>query len=105
MCTVIRYIVPAGSASACKPHGLVLLSVVLLLADCVVGYSLPQHIRHNEESNMGSSDVDLVQMGDASVAGSDGNVLELDIHIVLSLEKFAAVDLAGGDLEGDDMTL
>lgn len=102
---MIRCLAPAGSASACKPHALILLPVVLLLADCVVGCSLPQHIWHNEESNMGSSDVDLVQVGDTSVAGGDGDVLELHVHVVLSLEELAAVDLAGSDLEGDDVAL
>lgn len=101
---VIRCVAPARSASACKPHALILLPV-LLLADRVVGCILPQHIWHNEESNMGSSDVDLVQVGDTSVAGGDGYVLELHVHIVLSLEELAAVDLAGGNLEGDDVAL
>lgn len=102
---VIHCRAPAGSASACKPHALILLPVVLLLADCVIGCSLPQHIWHDEESNMGPSDVDLVQVGDTSVASSDGDVLELHVHVVLSLEELAAVDLAGSDLEGDDVAL
>ena len=102
---LIRCLASAGSASPCKPHVLVLLPVVLLLVDCMVGCSLPQHIWHNEESNVGSSDVDLVQVGDTSVASGDGDVLELHVHVVLSLEELAAVDLAGGDFESNDVAL
>ena len=54
---------------------------------------------------MRSSDVNLIQVGDTSVAGGDSDVLELDVHVVLGLEELAAVDLAGGDLESDDMAL
>ena len=32
---------------------------------------------------MASPDVDLVEMGDAAVARGDGDVLELDVHVVL----------------------
>lgn len=96
---------PAKNALPRKPHALILLPVVLLLVDCMVGCSLPQHIWHNEESNMGSSDVDLVQVGHTPVASGDGDVLELHVHVVLSLEEFAAVDLAGGDFESNDVAL
>ncbi len=43
---------------------------------------------------MAATDVDLVEMGDASIAGGDGDVLELDVHVVLGFEELAAVDLA-----------
>ena len=39
---------------------------------------------------MGAADVDLVEMGDAAVAGGDGDVLELDVHVVLSYEMLAS---------------
>lgn len=47
------------------------------------GRSVPQHIRHNEESHMTAPDVNLFEMADAPVAGCDGDVLELDVHVVL----------------------
>lgn len=66
---------------------------------------VPQHIRHNKESHMTAPDVNLFEMADAPIAGCDGDVLELDVHVVLGFNKLATVGLAGGDLEGDDMTL
>lgn len=42
-----------------------------------------KHVGDDEEADVGSSDVDLVEMGDAAVAGGDGDVLELDVHVVL----------------------
>lgn len=42
-----------------------------------------KHVGDNEEADVRSSDVDLVEMGDAAVAGGDGDVLELDVHVVL----------------------
>lgn len=39
---------------------------------------------------MGASDVDLVEVGDAAVAGGDGDVLELDVHVVFSYMREAA---------------
>lgn len=47
------------------------------------GPNVPQHVRNNEESHMASPDVDLVEMGDAAVARGDGDVLKLDVHVVL----------------------
>lgn len=41
-----------------------------------------QHVRDDEEADVGSADVDLVEMGDAAVAGGDGDVFELDVHVV-----------------------
>lgn len=35
---------------------------------------VPQHIRDNEESHMTSTDIHLVEMRDAAVAGSYGDV-------------------------------
>lgn len=31
---------------------------------------------------MAATDVDLVEVGDSAVAGGDGDVLELDVHVV-----------------------
>lgn len=43
-----------------------------------------EHVRHDEEADVGAADIDLVKMGDAAVAGGDCDVLELDVHVVLS---------------------
>jgi hypothetical protein len=34
-----------------------------------------------------TADVDLVEMGNATVSGGDGDVLELDVHIVLGCKE------------------
>lgn len=44
---------------------------------------IPKHIRDYEEANMAASNVDLLEMGDATVASGDSDILELDIHVVL----------------------
>lgn len=54
---------------------------------------------------MAASDVHLVQVGNTSIAGGNGDVLKLHVHVVLSLEELATVDLAGGDLESNDVAL
>ena len=54
---------------------------------------------------MTAPDIDLIEMGDTTIARRDGDILELDVHVILGLEQFAAVDLAGGEFERDDMTL
>lgn len=46
------------------------------------GSFVPQHIRDNKESHMTTADVDLFEMADAPVAGCNGDVLELDVHVV-----------------------
>jgi hypothetical protein len=66
---------------------------------------LPQHIRHNKEPHMRPSDVHLVQMRHASIAGRHSDILELHIHVVLSLEQLPAVDLSGRNFECDNVTL
>jgi hypothetical protein len=43
-----------------------------------------EHVGNDEEAHVGAADVDLVEMGDAAVAGGDGDVLELNVHVVLS---------------------
>ena len=43
---------------------------------------IPQHVRNDEEAYMAASNVDLVEMADTSVARGDGDVFELDVHVV-----------------------
>lgn len=43
---------------------------------------IPQHIGHDKESYMATTNVDLVEMRNSAVAGGDGYVLELDVHVV-----------------------
>ena len=59
----------------------------------VMGTSLniPQHVRHDEESHVASSNVNLVEMGDTAVAGSNGDILQLDVHVVLSCSTLASL--------------
>lgn len=83
-----------------------------------------KHVGHNEEADVGAADVDLVEMGDAAVAGGDGYVFELDVHVVFgcsirqyfvsfkgvwrvvrTFEELAAVGRARCDFEGDDVAL
>ena len=45
--------------------------------------ALPQHIRDDEESDMTSSYVNLIQMTDSAVARGNSDVFQLNIHIVL----------------------
>lgn len=52
-----------------------------------LGLSLPQHVRNDEEPDVAAADVDLLEMADAPVAGRDGNVLELHVHVVLGCEN------------------
>ena len=54
---------------------------------------------------MAASDIHLVQMGNTSVTSGNGDVPELHVHVVLRFEELAAVDLARGDLERNDMAL
>lgn len=44
----------------------------------------PQHIRDDEEPDVRATDVDLVEMGDSSIAGGNGDVAQLNVHVVLS---------------------
>lgn len=43
----------------------------------------PQHVRHNEKSHVAAADIDLIQVRNTAIASCDGNILELDIHVVL----------------------
>lgn len=42
-----------------------------------------EHVGDDEVADVGAADVDLVEVGDAAVAGRHGDVLELDVHVVL----------------------
>lgn len=43
-----------------------------------------KHVGNDEEAHVGATDVNLVEMGNAAVASGDGNVLQLNVHVVLS---------------------
>lgn len=62
-------------------------------------FSVPQHIRHDEESHMATADVDLVQVGDTAVACGDGDILELDVHVVFGCSDET---VSGGFLVGQE---
>jgi hypothetical protein len=45
--------------------------------------NVPQHVRHDEESHVGTPNIDLVEVRDTAVASCDGDILELDVHVIL----------------------
>jgi hypothetical protein len=52
-----------------------------------IGFNVPEHVRHNEESHVAAADVDLVEVGDTAIASSDSDILELNVHVVLSCKR------------------
>lgn len=54
---------------------------------------------------MRPSDVHLVQMRHASIAGRHRDILELYVHVILCLEQLPTVDLSGGNFERDNVAL
>lgn len=54
---------------------------------------------------MTSSYIHLVEMGNAPVAGSDGNVFELDVHVVFGFNELPTEDLPGGKFKCANVTL
>lgn len=45
-------------------------------------WRVSQHVWYDEESDVRAADVDLIKMADTAVAGSNGDVFELHIHVV-----------------------
>lgn len=43
---------------------------------------IPQHIRHDKKSHVASPDIDLIEMADSAIARGDGDVFQLDVHVV-----------------------
>lgn len=54
---------------------------------------------------MASSYVNLVKMGNAPVAGSNGDVFELDVHVVFSFNKLPTEYLPGGKFKSTYVAL
>jgi len=54
---------------------------------------------------MASSYVNLVEMGNAPVAGSNSDVFELDVHVVFSFNKFPTEHLARGKFKSTYVAL
>lgn len=52
---------------------------------------VPQHVWNNEETNVASTDVDLVEVGNTAVAGSNDDILQLNVHVVLSYQNVSIV--------------
>lgn len=90
--------------------------------------SSPQHIWHNEQAHVRSSDVHPVEVGNPSITLRDVDVLKLDVHVVFgfvkniisvlspvyracasavtrTFDQFAAICLAGCDFDSDLVTL
>jgi hypothetical protein len=63
----------------------------LRFEDWISGFDVPEHVRHDEESHVAAANVNLVEMGDTAIAGSDGDVLELNVHVVLGCKENQSV--------------
>ncbi len=81
------------------------LLTTVMVRDEMGGKVIPQHIWHNKEAHVAAPDINLLEMADAPIARRDGDVLELHVHVVFGFDELAAVGLAGGDFEGDDVAL
>lgn len=45
-------------------------------------WRIPQHIRYNEKAHMTPPYVDLIEMADSTIPRGNGDIFELDVHIV-----------------------
>jgi len=54
---------------------------------------------------VGTTDVNLVEMGDATIARGDGDIAQLDVHVVFGFDELSAEDLARRELERTDVAL
>ena len=64
-----------------------------------------QHVGEDDESDLRATDEDLFELRDATVASCHRDVDHLTVHVVLRLEEFPAVHLAGYRLDRDNVTL
>lgn len=51
----------------------------------------PQHIRHNKEPHMATPNIHLIEMRDPSIARGDGDILELDVHVILGCRRISKI--------------
>lgn len=54
---------------------------------------------------MTAPNINLIEMRYTAIARGDGDILELDVHVVFGFEELPAVDDAGCDFEGNDVAL
>jgi hypothetical protein len=45
--------------------------------------NIPQHVRHDEEPHVATPNINLVEVRDTAIASCDGDILELNVHVVL----------------------
>lgn len=64
-----------------------------------------QHVWQDQEADLASTDVDLLELSHAAVPVGYGYVGHLTVHVVLSLNQLATVHLSGVGLAGDDVSL
>jgi len=64
-----------------------------------------QHVGQYEESDLGAANVDVLQVGGASVSVGHRDLGHLAVHVVLRLDEFAAVHLAGDGFASDYVAL
>ena len=60
---------------------------------------IPQHVWHDEEAHVAAPDVNLFQVADTAVARRHGDVLELDVHVVLGCPGRGFVSMADHEEE------
>lgn len=44
-------------------------------------------------------------MRHATIPSSDRDILQLNVHVILGLEKFSSIHDSGGDFQGDNVAL
>jgi len=54
---------------------------------------------------MTTPDINLVQMGHTAISCRDGNILKLNVHVILGFKQLPPIYLAGGDFQSHDMAL
>merc|ERR1711933_480619 len=55
---------------------------------------MPKHVGKNKVTDLGSSEVDLLQIGDLAIPSCHGDALEHCIHVILTIHKVPTVHLS-----------
>ena len=58
-----------------------------------------QHVREDEEADLGAPDVDVLQLGHPPVPVGHGDARHLAVHVVLGLDQLASINLKHTDIE------
>merc|ERR1719445_2607598 len=68
-------------------------------------WSIFQHVRKDHESNLGSSNVDVLKLSNSSISIGNSDTGHLTIHVILSLIQLSSINLASGSFHSDNMAL